>query len=170
MAQDIQLTNGVYEKKVVEVFDGVESQTLYVRALEALSDWAGSAKNSNINIDVQDKEEGIVVYKGKLYMGYRKVNVSGWNSYANFTLKIRCKEGKAQISTTIPSLTFVWAAKPSVRETIPMQSLVPYTHKTSAAVKKTAIEYTQKVPELFDTVIQYLIDKMKINREIEDDF
>lgn len=167
-AQDITLTNGVYEKKVVAQFEGVDLQTLYVRALEALSDWAGSAKNSSINIDVKDKEEGLVVYKGKLYMGYRRVNVSGWNTFANFTLKIKCKDGKSQLSVNVPSLTFIWVARPDVIETIPMTSLVPYTHKTKTAVKKTAIEYTQKVPEVFDLIIQSLIDRMK-NAD-DDDF
>ena len=73
-AQEYSLTNGAYDNKVVEQYEGVEAGTLYVRALEALSDWAGSQSKSKVNIDVQDKEEGLVVYKGSLYIGYHKVN------------------------------------------------------------------------------------------------
>jgi len=66
-AQENLLTNGIYEKKVVVTVDSVKASTLYVRALEALSDWAGSQQRSKVNVDVQDKDEGLVVYKGQLY-------------------------------------------------------------------------------------------------------
>lgn len=65
-AQENPLTNGIYEKKVVVTADSIKASTLYVRALEALSDWAGSQQRSKVNVDVQDKDEGLVVYKGQL--------------------------------------------------------------------------------------------------------
>ena len=86
-AQEYSLTNGAYDNKVVEQYEGVEAGVLYVRALEALSDWAGSQSQSKVNIDVQDKEQGLVVFKGLLFVGFHKVNfMAGWNVYADFTL------------------------------------------------------------------------------------
>lgn len=71
----------VYEKKEIITADSVKAGTLYVRTLEALSDWAGSQKRSKANVDVQDKDEGLVVYKGKLYLGFVKQNMLyGWDA------------------------------------------------------------------------------------------
>lgn len=102
-----EVKDGAWEdRRVVEVA-GASVSTLYLRALEALSDWAGSQEKSKMGIDVQDKDEGIVVYKGEYYLGYGKANfMYGWDTWANFTLKVRCKEGRAQVSATVPSLTF----------------------------------------------------------------
>ena len=83
------IVNGAYENKVVREYPGVSAETLYIRALETLSDWAGTQAKSSINIDVQDKEEGLVVYKGQLYLGFHKSNpFHGWDALADFTLKI----------------------------------------------------------------------------------
>ena len=95
------IVHGAYENKMVREYPGVSAETLYIRALETLSDWAGTQSKSSINIDVQDKEEGLVVYKGQMYLG----TSHRWNAFADFTLKIRCKDGRAQVTVTIPSLT-----------------------------------------------------------------
>lgn len=118
---------------------GVSSDKLYVRALEALSDWAGSQGKSKIGIDVQDKDEGLVVYKGRLNMGFHKVNfMAGWEVYADFTIKIKCKDGRAQVSANVPSLTFDWSFKQyPATETVPISAIYPeYNYKSSLKIKK----------------------------------
>ena len=95
---------GVLEQKSVVIVDGVSKNTLYRRAMEALSDWTGPEGRSKAGIDYSDKEEGIVTYKGVYYNGYRKLMLSSLPFYTDFTLKVRCKDGKAQIAVTVPSM------------------------------------------------------------------
>lgn len=165
-AQEYTLTNGAYDNKTIEQYESISAEALYVKALEVLSDWSGSQKQSKINIDVQDKEQGLIIYKGSLYLGFYK----GWNVYADFTLKIKCKDSKVQISCHIPTLTFDWWAKqyPTIT-TVPLEEIYPeYIHKSKYKIKKAAIEYTSKIPSVFDNVIVYLAEKLKTQND--DDF
>ena len=163
------IINGAYENKVVREYPGVSAETLYIRALEALSDWAGTQAKSSINIDVQDKEEGLVVYKGQMYLGFHKSNpFCGWDVLADFTLKIRCKDGKAQLSCHVPTLTFDYTAPeyPNAIETVSLGSIVPtYNYKARYKIKKTAIEYGPKVKPTFDTVILLLGNRLAKEQE-----
>ena len=171
-AQEYSLTNGAYDNKVVEQYEGVEAGTLYVRALEALSDWAGSQSKSKVNIDVQDKEEGLVVYKGSLYVGYHKVNfLAGWEVYADFTLKIKCKDGRAQISCHVPTATFDWSAKQyPAKETVQLGEIYPnYNCKSRLKIKKAAIEWAPQIPPIFDKIIEFMAEKLKSQNQ-DDDF
>lgn len=158
------IVNGAYENKEVREYPGVSAETLYIRALEALSDWAGTQSKSSINIDVQDKEEGLVVYKGQMYLG----TSHSWNAFADFTLKIRCKDGKAQLSCHVPTLTIAYTDPqyPNVKESVPLGKIVPtYTYKHYYRVKKTAIEYGPKVKPTFDTVILLLGNRLAKEQE-----
>ena len=163
------IVNGAYENKVVKEYPGVSAETLYIRALEALSDWAGTQAKSSINIDVQDKEEGLVVYKGQIYLGFYKSNpFYGWDALADFTLKIRCKDGKAQLSCHVPTLTIDYTDPqyPHVKESVPLGNIVPtYTHKHYYRVKKAAIEYGPKVQPTFDAVILVLGNRLAKEQE-----
>ena len=171
-AQEYSLTNGAYDNKVVEQYEGVEAGVLYVRALEALSDWAGSQSQSKVYIDVQDKEQGLVVFKGLLFVGFHKVNfMAGWNVYADFTLKIKCKDGRAQVSCHVPSATFDWTAQQyPAKTTAPLGEIYPqYNHKSQYKIKKAAIEWAPKIPPLFDDIITSLAEKLKAQNQ-DDDF
>ncbi len=169
--ESVELTNGAYEKKQVVTVDGADAGKIYVRALEVLSDWAGSQSKSKIGIDVQDKDEGMVVYKGRLEIGYHKANfLAGWEVYADFTIKIKCKDGKAQIACYVPSATFEWSAKQyPAEETVPISALIPkYNYKSKLRIKKAAIEFGPQIPEKFDAVIAMLASK--ITQKPDDDF
>ena len=168
-AQEVQLTNGVYEQKEVVTADSVKASTLYTRALEALSDWAGSQQRSKANVDVQDKDEGLVVYKGKLYLGYGKQNfMYGWETFADFTLKVRCKDGRAQITVTVPSLTYYWTAN-NDEVTVPVNEVLPtFQYKGKMPIKKASIALAPKVPQEVDAIIKTIGKRMA--RPIDDDF
>lgn len=168
-AQTVELTDGVYELKQVVTVEGVKQDALYVRALEALSDWAGSQQQSKAQIDVQDKEEGLVVYKGQLFLGLNKTNfLHGWNTYSDFTMKVRCKDGKFQITTVVPSLSLYWTAD-ATTTTIPINEIVPeYKHKSNLGVKKTAIKMAPMAPEAANAAQSVIIGKIK--KGADDDF
>ena len=109
-AQDIQLTEtGAYEKKEIVVVDSAKAIILFERAMIALSDWTGSDGKAKAGIDYQEKETGTVIYKGEFSLGFKNVFLGdGWNRYANFVLKVRCKDGRAQVTVTVPQITAVY--------------------------------------------------------------
>ena len=168
-AQESITASGAYECKKVFTADGVSASSLYVRALETLSDWAGSQQRSKANIDVQDKDEGLVVYKGQLYLGFKKQNfMCGWDVFADFTMKARCKDGKIQLTITVPSMSFFWSCNDD-HETIPFAGIYPeFNYKNKLLTKKAAIEFTNNVFSESRAAIQAIGER--ITHPIEDDF
>lgn len=163
-AQTILNDDGVYELKIVEEYEGVSGTTLYERSLLALSDWAGSQKKSKTNIDVQDKEAGIVVYKCEHYMGFRKVNMlCGYEVFANMTLKVRCKDNKVQYTLMVPSLTLYWSCDMTAFETIPLREIIPeYIHKGRLKkMKNSSVEYAAQIDVVMKQIQKNLVKKTK---------
>ena len=163
-------TNGEYERKMVVEVPGATAQDLYVRALEVLSDMKGSNGKSSSQIDVQDKDAALVIYKGKIYEGfeyYSKFAGAGWDAYADFTLRIKCKDQKAQVTMTVSTMTFDFNVKPST-QTIPLTELVPYTYKGNYTFKKSAIKYAPAVAPSMDNLMIVICAKMK--QGTDDDF
>jgi hypothetical protein len=109
-AQDIQLTpDGAYEKKDVVTVDSVSAATLYDRAMIALTDWTGPDGKAKAGIDYQNPDTHAVIYKGMFSLGFKNTFLGdGWNRYANFTLKVRCKDGRAQVTVTVGSMTGIY--------------------------------------------------------------
>ena len=162
--------NGEYERKVVVEVPGTTAQDLYVRSLEVLSDLKGSNGKSSSQIDVQDKDAALVIYKGKIYEGfeyYSKFAGVGWDAYADFTLRIKCKDEKAQVTMTVSTMTFDFNGKPST-QTIPLTELVPYTYKGNYTFKKSAIKYAPAVAPSMDTLMIAICAKLK--QGTDDDF
>lgn len=105
-AQGIELTpDGTYEVKKVTDINGVSAQTLYDRAVLALSDWTGASGKASAGLDIHDRDAGIIVYKGHEYMWTKKQRRQKYDVFADFSLKVRCKDGKAQITSIIHSMT-----------------------------------------------------------------
>jgi hypothetical protein len=98
---------GVYEQKHVVTVDGASASKLYSRAMEALSEWVGPEGRSKAGLDYCDKEEGIVTYKGVCYNGNRKFLTATTDIYTDFVLKVRCKDGRAQVTVTVPSMYMI---------------------------------------------------------------
>ena len=102
-AKNIVKEKGVLEQKRVIVVDSTSKSTLYRRALEAFSDWTGADGRSNAGLDYNDKEEGAVNYKGVYFQGEKKSIISSIQYYTDFIMKVRCKDGRAQVTVIIPS-------------------------------------------------------------------
>lgn len=170
-AQDFVLNNGVYEMKIVENYNNTSGQKLYEQSLMALSDLVGSKEKSKFNIDIQDKEAGTIVYKGGLYLGFRKINLMcGHDVNADMTIKVRCKDGRIQYTYTIPTITIYVTCAVGVTETIPLSELIPeYRYKARLNyVKKTAQQFGPLVEKEIKALHQAIVNKTKENEE--DDF
>lgn len=166
----IKYADGILECRQVVTVDSTPASKLYVRALEILSDWAGSQTRSRINIDVQDKDEGFIVYKGSEYIGYRKANMLyGWDTFADFTLKVKCKDSRAQIILTIPTMTFVWDAESKTTYTLPLSEFLPeYRYEGRLTIKKAARELAPLVPTYAENIVKLI--EHGLTRNVADDF
>ena len=163
-AQTTLNESGVYELRVVEQYDNVDAATLYERSLVALSDVVGSREKSKTNIDIAEKDAGMIVYKGELYLGFKKVNMMcGYETFANFTLKVRCKDGKIQYTLTVPSLTMYWSCDLSNNETIPLNEIIPeFTHKGRLYyLKKGAVQFAGTLNEDMNALQKTIVAKTK---------
>ena len=108
-AQDIELNEqGAYERKEVVQVEGATAAMLYDRAMIALSEWSGPDGKAKAGLDYQNQETHTIIYKGTYYLGFKRVMLSGWDRYANFSLKVRCKDGKAQITVNVPTVTGIF--------------------------------------------------------------
>lgn len=165
-----EMVDGVLEYKIVKQFDGVSASELYTKSLTALSSLAGSLHNSKLNIDVQDKDACLVVYKGQYWIGFHKSNMlCGYDGYADATIDIRCKDGKVQYIVRVPSVTFVWNGDPA-QETAPTSELFPeYTYKKKLGNSKKAIlDLYPKVPDALPVIVNAIVQKMQ--KDKDDDF
>ena len=170
-AQTTLNENGIYEFKIVEQYDSVKAATLYERSLVALSDVVGSRDKSKTNIDVAEKDAGMIVYKGELYLGFKKVNMMcGYDTFAVFTLKVRCKDGKAQYVITVPSLHMYWSCNTNDNEIIPLEEIIPeFTHKGRLYyLKKGAIEFAGTLDSKMQSLQKVIMSKTKA--AADDDF
>lgn len=157
-AEAIVEEKGVLELKRVVQVEGATKNTLYRRAIEALSDWTGSEGRSKAGIDYNDKEEGIVNYKGEFYQGtYRKIKYT-----TDFTLKVRCKDGRAQVTVIASSINAFMSDGRKLSWTM------------REALMKSKNQKEKKVDGVYSTreVITMILDAMgsALNKQEDDDF
>ena len=92
----------------------------------------------------------------------------GWDTFADFTMKVRCKDGKAQITVTAPSLSYYWTAD-NTTVTVPINEVLPqYNYKGKMLIKKASIALAPKVPEEIENIIKIIGDR--ICKSNDDDF
>ena len=164
---DIPLNEaGAYEKKEVVEVEGASSAVLFGRAMEALSDWTGPDGKAKVGIDYQDKETGTVIYKGKYYLGLYRVLLTGIEMYADVVLKVRCKDGRAQVTVTIPMMTGIYSngqtRQASIGETV--ESM-----KEKGAKKRPSHEFLPKIPAVGEVLMKAMIGRLNVKVD-DDDF
>ena len=138
-----ELENGIYVYKVVQQAEGISQNTLYLRAHTFLSDWAGPNSNSKNSIDFDDKESATIITKGTYFLRYEKDNfMYGWDVFADYIVTIKCKEGRFQVITKVPTMSFWWTAGNAPLQTISYRELYPeYTHKGPYKLKRFSDKY-----------------------------
>jgi len=160
---------GVYEQKRVVYVEGTSAQKLYGRAMQALSDWTGPEGRSKAGIDYNDKEEGIVNYKGEFYNGYRDLSFGKQIPfYTDFVLKVRCKDGRAQVTVTVST---IHAMLPNGQtKTWTMREVIEQNERASARKKEKAQKKTHGMTtrEIVELLLQNMESALK--KDPEDDF
>lgn len=162
--------NALELKEVVEV-NGMTKDAIFTSVQSMLSDWSYNANSQN-KIDYDDKESGVVITKGRLFLGYKKVGlVFGWNTYIDYSCTVRAKDNKYQVIIKVPSMYFKFDnTKENAEETAPITSVYPeYNYKSTYTIKKPAKEYAPLIPEAMKAMYQAICNKIK-NSALSDDF
>ena len=170
-AQDIELTaDGSYERKEVVEVDSVSAAVLYDRAMMALSDWTGPDGKAKAGIDYQNPDTHTLIYKGSFYAGYRKILMNVIDRYANFTVKVRCKDGRAQVTVNVGTLTAVMASNGRSR-TITLGEAIAELKKRSGKRLERGEEAVAYITDTADDILQAM--KLRIQgkgNNADDDF
>ena len=129
----------------------------------------GREQKSKAGLDYCDKEEGIVTYKGEFYNGYREHSFGRQVPfYTDFTMKIRCKDGKAQITVTVPT---IHAALPNGQtKTWTMREVVEQKEKASPRKVEKAKKKTHGIN--IREIVELLLTEMEtaLKNDSDDDF
>ena len=170
-AQDINLTEyGSYEKKEVVRVDSAKALVLFERAMIALSDWTGPDGKAKAGIDYQEKETGTVIYKGRYSLGFKNSFLGdGWYRYAEFTLKVRCKDGRAQVTLNVPSVTAIHNRNGSTR-TNSVGILLDAVKKSKGTKHERGEKLLEDLIETADSIFLAMCERLKNGGRNEDDF
>ena len=157
---------GVYEQKRIVQVDGVKASTLYRRAMEALSDWTGTDGRSRAGLDYCDKDEGVVTYKGEFYNGFKKLLLgTQMPFYTDFTMKVRCKDGRAQMTVTVPTMHAVLDGKSRYWT---MKEIVEANAKASSKKKEKATKNALSMRDGVELLLKSMEEALK--KDDDDDF
>lgn len=160
--------NGAYERKEVIQVDGATASTLFDRAMIALTEWTGADGKSKVGIDYQNQESHIVVYKGTYYLGFKKTMLrAGWDRYANFSLKVRCKDGKAQIIVTVDGITGIYNTN-GVTKYYPMREILDITNDSKGKKKKRREEFVNDITSGANNIVSAMCEKLKSTNNNDD--
>lgn len=170
MAQTIEptLEDGKLIYKNVYTYDGVTQSQLYMRAHTFLSDWVGPNKNCKSSIEFDDKESATIISKGSVYNGYFKENMMyGWDVYIDYTLTIRCKDGRVQVIIKVPSMSFHWTANNTPDITAPIEDIYPEYDKSKKYLCRLVIpKATPEIPAMMALISETVKEQMS---KVEDD-
>lgn len=164
------LENGFFTCKCVKQQEGKTQAQLYLKAHIFLSDWTGPNSNSKYSIDFDDKESATIITKGNYFLGFEKEMLYGWDIYADFTISIKCKDGRFQVITKIPTLSFWWTAGNISMQTIPFAELYPnYTHKGPYKLKRYSDRYVGNMSTYIQDLTNIVVNGITTIQE-DDEF
>lgn len=94
--------------------------------------------------------------------------MSGWDRYANFTLKVRCKDGRAQVTVNVPTITGIYLQNGTKRS----YNLKEVLDIKESSSKKRADRIDTLVDNLksnADALIAAMSEKLKSGSSTDDD-
>ena len=165
----VELTaGGAYEKQKVVTVEGVTAVVLYERAMMALSDWSGPDGMSKAGVDYQNQETHTVIYKGGYSLGFKNVFMGdGWKRRADFTLKVRCKDGRAQLTLSVPTITMTYNRNGATR-TYTVAEVQDAVGKADGKKKERGVALMDDLTSTADGIMTAMTKRLKFDEE--DDF
>lgn len=169
-AQTSALTpEGAYEVKTTVEVDSVSAVVLYDRAMTTLTDWAGADSKAKSGIDYQNQDTHTVIYKGRYSLGFKNTFLGdGWHRYANFTMKVRCKDGRAQIVFTVPSITCIYN-KGNIQQTFTVAELADAVDKAKGKRHDRGVALMSYLKDYANRLVNNMAASLK-DDSVNDDF
>lgn len=159
--------DGSYEVKEVVTTDSVSAQVLYDRAMIALSRW--SEGNVEKNLDYHDRSAGTLIYKGIHSLGFKNVFLGdGWERYMNYSLKVRCKKGRAQVTLTVPTLLFVYN-KNGVKQTYTTEQMNAAVASASGKKRERGQAILAEIKSYSESIVKAMIGELLKKGIVGDD-
>ena len=157
---------GAYERQEVVTVDGASALSLYDLAMMALTDWTGPDGKAKVGIDYQNQETHTVVYKGCYSLGFKDIFLgAGWSRQADFILKVRCKDGRAQVTLTVPTYTAHYGSSSTTGTIRELSDAVDKSKKKKRARGVIMLEYLKMAA---DGIVDSMAESLKMTTE--DDF
>ena len=154
---------GAYERQEVVTVEGASASSLYDLAMMALSEWTGPDGKAKVGIDYQNQETHTVVYKGSYSLGFKEVFLGdGWERQADFILKVRCKDGKAQVTLTVPTYT---ARFKSVVKTGSILELSNAVDKARGKKRSRGVALLEYLKKAADGIVDSMAESLKMTTE-----
>lgn len=155
-------------REVVEV--NKSKDALFEQVISTLVDLSPNT-NTHLKTEYHDINTGTVIYKGSLYLGFKKVNrLAGYNNYVNTIITIKCKDNKYQVTIKATSMVLVWSAPGyPAKEEIDVCHVYPAYdgYKTMLYyTKKSIVEFGPEIPNNMILMFKYITTKLTE----EDDF
>lgn len=168
-ATSLPLTpGGAYEKQTVVAVEGASAAILFERAMIALSDWTGPDGKAQAGIDYQNAETHTVIYKGRFSLGFKNTFLGdGWYRFAEFTLKVRCKDGRAQVTATVPTMTAVYNRNGMTRQ-MSIKELLEAVEKSKGDRRVRGTKLISDMREITDLIVTLMTNRL--SEDIDDDF
>lgn len=164
----IQLTaGGSYERQTVVHVDGASDAMLFERAMIALSDWTGPDGNARAGIDYQNAETHTVIYKGCYSLGFKGNAFGGWYRQADFQMKVRCKDGRAQVTLTVPTITATYS-KNGMTQTLSVRNLTEEVEKAKGERRKRGEVLLHDLVTIADGLVAAMMQRLQDGSD--DDF
>ena len=169
---DIPLNeDGAYEKKEVVEVEGATATVLYDRAMMAVADWGFDSeldKNGH-GLGYHDRNAGTLVIKGSHKQGVKKVLLTQWVRFIDFELKVRCKDGRAQITATVPTLTAIFEQN-GMKRVEKLSKLKEQASNASGKKQDKMDDFMKDVVDYCDGMIALMSERLKKGSGDDDDF
>ncbi len=168
IAENIKNNRDYQVKKVVHV-KGTNLGLLFGRAMEALSDFKGPDGMISSNVDYQDKESGTIIFKGRFSLGFKNIFWgNGWDRYADFTLKVKCKDERAQVTVSVLTITAVYNSN-GIKRQFSIGEWLDAVEKAKGDKRKRAEKLFEYLGNNVSYIMDYMTERLQKGTS-EDDF
>lgn len=171
-AQEVSFNeNGALELKQVVLVENATKDAIFTNVRSIISDALPTSNNSESAIDYSDIGSGVIIAKGLFYIGDAKGRLSNkWHIYDNYTMTVKVKDGKYQISIKVPSITLEYSGD-KTKAVVNTKQIYPEYDGSDlpsyVKLKQAVIEYGPKIPDSMQALVKILTEKIS---KVEDDF
>ncbi len=171
-AQDVKFNdNSSLELKQVITVEGASKDAIFTNIRTLISDALPTSNNSERAIDYSDANTGTIIAKGMYYIGEAKAIFGNkWHVYDNYTMTVKVKDGKFQISIKVPSIRLIYSGDKTEVDVETIHIYPQYDGsklKSYVKLKQAVTEFGPKIPDSMKDLAKILIEKIS---KVDDDF